>query len=154
MSARRTPAVSLDDAARKLLREIAADLRNYAYNGIALPGWLAAARSEQLRRIADPDARPILTESILREQAYALSYTIRRQLFPKEWKKSRGEVAALYGVTDPMVSSRATKHKKYVQAWLARMPSNLEYEGLSRDEMLKRELASIEEHLPKATRKP
>lgn len=144
----------LDTGEREILKAIAGELREYAYNATPMPGWLAAARSEQLRRIADGQIRPMITEAQLREKAVALSYSIRRKLSPRTpYKKHAGEVADLYGVSDQVVTSRASKHKDYVKAWLAKMPANVEYGGLSLDEMLKRELASIEEPLLRRDKK-
>jgi len=156
----------MDEETRAILEAIGSALHDQAYESVILPRWQAAAFSAQLMRIASGVSEKESTDAELREKSAALSYVIRMELAKLEGKKSqaskiRGIVAELYGYgtkketnlknSDQVVSTRATKHREFVNAWLANMDHNVEYAGLERAEMLRRELASIEDWLPKAT---
>jgi hypothetical protein len=99
----------------------------------------------QLRHIAKPRREP-RSEAEQNEFDAARSYRGVIELQGKSrWKRIRGKVAKLYGYkSDQTVSNVATKWELEVSDWLSRMEHNIEYDGISRAEMLKRALREID----------
>jgi hypothetical protein len=135
-----------DDTSQILLR-IAATLQAFASDTKPLERWRAAAYAEQLRRIANP---PKAIRGRGKELAVSLSYAIRRELYPHEnFKKSRAKTANIFDIAERSVSTIATRHRLKARGFLERMSFNIEYQGLTRRQMLRRELSELE---PRRTR--
>jgi hypothetical protein len=79
----------------------------------------------------------------------ARSYSIRIELAElagkkRQSKRIRHEVAVLYGYKDQVVADVYSKWRRIADA-RSRSDNNTDYEGLSRSEMLKREIQSIDD---------
>jgi hypothetical protein len=69
-------------------------------------------------------------------------------MFPRANRKALlAAIAKAYGGrTEKSVDQLKSKWKKYAEVWLARLDSNVEYSGLTRREMLERELSRLNEN--------
>jgi hypothetical protein len=130
----------------QMLRDIANQLDDHS-KGKDLERHQAAAGRDVIRRILSPPA-PKFTDAQSREIRVALDYAIRRELLPPgaNRKALLAEIAKAHGGrTDKSVDHLKSEWKKYTEAWLARLDSNVEYAGLTRREMLERELSRLNE---------
>jgi len=138
------------------LREDARILRALASRLDAGEPPLTAEERSLLRRTL----RKLLqrSEAELKQLAAAQAYRLLLEIEGKKrWKEHRNRVAVHFGYKDQAVSDAATKYKREVGGWLARLEQTVEYdpplgplnepqppqEPLTRVEMLKRELKSI-----------
>ena len=137
----------IQEGERGLMLWIADALDAYAYRDTPLQKHHAAMFAAVLRRLTEPDcnARPL---GELKAYSAAMSYAIRLELSgKKQWKRVRFEVAKLYGYkTEQTVSNVASKYRSAVLGSLSRLDQNVEYDGLTRRQMLERELQLHEEN--------
>jgi hypothetical protein len=128
--------------AAQMLGELAKLLDAHS-KGKSLDPFRAAAYRDVIGRILSPPAQKF-TAAQSREIRIALDYAIRRELFPDANRKATlAATGQAHGATDKSVDQLKSEWKKYVEVWLARLDSNIEYTGLARQEMLERELRSL-----------
>ena len=142
MKRRQPPTSGISDEAARMLRELAQLLDDHS-KGKALKASQAAAYRDVIGRILNPPAQNF-TAAQSREIRIALDYAIRRELFPDANRKATlAATAKAHGATDKSVDQLKSEWKKYAEAWLARLDSNVEYTGLTRQQMLERELRHL-----------
>lgn len=132
----------IDAESARMLADLAKLLDDHS-RGKGLKQSQAAAYRDVIRRILQPPA-PKFTAAESREIRIALDYQIRRELFPRANRKATlAATAEAHGATDKSVDALKSQWRKYTETWLARIDSNVEYAGLTRGEMLERELSSL-----------
>jgi hypothetical protein len=84
------------------------------------------------------------SEAQLKQIDAAYRYRLLLEIEGKRrWKAHRDSVAEHYGYTKQAVSDFASEWRPEIEGRLARLSQNIEYEGLTRVEMLTRELKSM-----------
>ena len=135
------------------LRELESLLLRQWRTGKQVERYQAGAYAHVIRRLLDDKKILRALQEHGAEQRFttkarhfyiALDYAIRCELADRKHSlKVRGETAKAWRAADATVSKYKTRHKKAVQHWMKKLDGNLAYAGLTRKEMLKRELRAI-----------